>query len=99
MIRHVVLWGLVEQDPAKKAEAADFVAGQLMSLPALIPEILALTVSPNVLDADGNWDLVLLGDFADEAALGVYLTHPEHLRVVAVIKAYLAKRAAVDILV
>ncbi len=99
MIRHFVTWALLEQDPAKKAEASAFIAEQLMSLPPLIPEIGTLIVAPNVLDVDGNWDLVLVGEFADEDALRVYLRHPEHQKVVAVIKPYFAKRSAVDILV
>jgi hypothetical protein len=99
MIRHVVSWTLLEQDTAKKAEAASFIAAQLMSLPALIPEIITLNVASNAVDIDGNWDLVLIGDYADEAALKAYVEHPEHQKVVAVIKPYFDRRAAVDFLV
>jgi hypothetical protein len=98
MIRHVVSWTLLEQDAAKKAEASSFITAQLMSLPALIPEIAALNVSANAVDIDGNWDLVLIGDYADEAALRTYIEHPEHQKVVAVIKPYFEKRSAVDFL-
>ncbi len=99
MIRHVVSWTLLEQDPARKAEACSFIAAQLMSLPPLIPEIGALSVTPNSVDIDGNWDLVLIGDYADEAALRAYISHPEHQKVVAVIKPYFDKRSAVDFVV
>jgi hypothetical protein len=80
MIRHVVSWTLLEQDAAKKAEAASFIVAQLMSLPALIPEIVALNVAPNAVDIDGNWDLVLIGDYEDEAALKTYIGHPDTRR-------------------
>ena len=99
MIRHVVSWTLLEQDVAKKAEAASFISAQLMSLPALIPEITSLSVSTNAVAIDGNWDLILIGEYADEAALRAYIEHPEHQKVVAVIKPYFDKRSAVDILV
>ncbi|MCU1415255.1 MAG: stress responsive alpha-beta barrel protein [Microbacteriaceae bacterium] len=99
MIHHVVSWTLHEQDPAKKAEASAFIVGQLMSLPALIPEIITLNVASNAVAIDGNWDLVLIGDYADEDALRTYITHPEHQKVVAVIKPYFASRSAVDIIV
>jgi hypothetical protein len=99
MIRHVVSWTLLEQDPAKKAEASAFIAGQLMSLPPLIPEIITLNVASNAVAIDGNWDLVLIGDYADEDALRAYIEHPEHKKVVAVIKPYFASRAAVDVIV
>jgi len=99
MIRHVISWTLLEQDVAKKVENSSMIAAQLMTLPALIPEIITMTVSSNSVNIDGNWDLVLIADYADEAALKTYIGHPEHQKVVAGIKPYFEKRAAVDFLV
>jgi hypothetical protein len=99
VIKHIVSWTLAEQDVAKKAESASFVTAQLMSLPALIPAITSLSVSTNAVAIDGNWDLVLIGDYVDEDALRNYIEHPEHEKVVALIKPHLATRSAVDILV
>jgi hypothetical protein len=99
MIRHVISWTLLEQDVAKKAENSAMISAQLMSLPALIPEIITMTVSSNFVKIDGNWDLVLIADYADEAALKTYIAHPVHQKVVAVIKPFFEKRAAVDFLV
>jgi hypothetical protein len=99
MIRHVVSWGLEASDAAGKAEQAAFVGEQLMSLPPQIPEILHMTVGANAIDIDGNWDMVLVADYADEQALRTYIEHPEHQKVVAAIKPFLATRAAVDFVV
>jgi hypothetical protein len=99
MIRHVVSWGLEAQDAAGKAEQATFVGEQLMSLPPLIPEILHMTVGANAADIEGNWDMVLVADYEDEDALRTYIGHPEHQKVVAAIKPFLAKRSAVDFVV
>jgi hypothetical protein len=99
VIKHVVSWTLVGETPAEKAEQSSFVIEQLMSLPALIPEITSLSVSSNAVAIEGNWDLVLLGEYVDEAALKTYIEHPEHQAVVAKIKPFFASRSAVDILV
>jgi hypothetical protein len=99
VIKHVVSWTLIGSTPGEKAEQSSFVIDQLMTLPALIPEIVSLSVSTNAVAIDGNWDLVLIGDYADEAALATYIDHPEHQKVVAKIKPFFADRAAVDILV
>jgi len=99
MIKHVVTWSLLETDSAKKAEIASFVTAQLMTLPALIPAITSLSVSANAVSIVGNGDLVLIGEYADEAALRSYIDHPEHHKVVALIKPHFVQRSAIDILI
>ena len=99
MIRHVVSWGLAAEDAAGKADQAAFVAEHLMSLPPLIPEILHMTVGANAVDIEGNWDMVLVADYEDEAALRTYIGHREHQKVVAEIKPFLVLRSAVDFVV
>ncbi len=99
MIRHVVSWGLEASDAAGKAEQAAFVGERLMSLPPLIPQIMHMTVGANAVDIDGNWDMVLVADYEDEEALRAYIDHPEHRKVVAEIKPFLATRSAVDFVV
>jgi len=99
VIKHVVTWTLLESDTAKKAEAAAFVITQLTTLPALIPAITSLSVWSNAVSIVGNGDLVLIGEFADEAALRAYIDHPEHQKVVTLIKPYFAQRSAVNFFV
>lgn len=97
MLRHIVSWKLTSDDPATRREQSETIRTSLGALTAIIPEILALTVSSNVAQVDGNWDLVLVGDFVDEHALRAYIDHPQHQRVVSEIRGFFAARAAIDI--
>jgi len=94
-IRHVVSWKLATSDDSERAEQAAAVKAGLESLPATIPEILALEVGVNALSAD-NFDVVLISDFADEDALQRYVDHPDHQRVAAYIRSVVGGRSAVD---
>ena len=99
MLRHVVSWKLKAESAADKATASDAVISQLESLPAQISEILSLTVGTNVAYPESNWDLVLIADYEDAAALERYQVHPAHKAVVEVISPLFAARANVDFLV
>ncbi len=99
MIRHVVTWKLAATDDAERAEQAETMARGLRSLPAFIPEILSLEVGVNVLNPGANFDLVLIADYEDEAALQRYQEHPEHQKVVAYIRTVVGDRSAVDFVV
>jgi quinol monooxygenase YgiN len=69
----------------------------LKTLPALIPEIRAYQVALDVVRDDRSYDVALIGDFADRAALDRYLAHPAHQRVVeADIAPFLADLAVAD---
>ena len=96
MIRHIVTWKLAATDAAERAEQAATIARGLQSLTAFIPEILTLQVGANVLNPGANFDLVLIADYADEAALLRYQEHPEHKKVASYIRTVVADRSAVD---
>ena len=99
MLRHVVSWRLTADDtPTKLAQSAE-IATALQGLVSEIPEITSLTVGSNTVSIEGNWDVVLIADFADEAALRVYVDHPEHQKVSGFIRSLVGARAAVDFLV
>jgi len=96
MIRHVVSWKLTAVDDAQRdLDAAAIIEG-LESLPALIPEILALEVGRNVAPYADNWDLTLIADYESLDALEAYQVHPEHQRVVAIVKPRVSARSNVD---
>jgi hypothetical protein len=78
MLRHVVLLRFGADAPA---DAASRAVAALTTLPALIPEILAYQPALDVVRSDRSFDVVLIADFADRAALDRYLAHPEHVRV------------------
>jgi hypothetical protein len=93
-LRHVVAWKIAATDPATRDEHARGVADRLSALVGVVPSIGALSVGPNVIA--GNWDVALVADFADEAALDAYQTHPDHQAVVAYVRSVVSDRVAVD---
>jgi hypothetical protein len=97
-IRHVVMWRLATTDPAERAEQAAEVKARLESLPAVVPQLQRLEVGVNALPS-GDFDVVLISDFADEEALQGYQEHPEHLKVAGYIRSVVGGRAAVDFMV
>lgn len=99
MLRHIITWKLAAEDISAKLENSETIAAALQGLVPLIPEIRSLTVASNVVSLGANWDLVLVADYDDEAALRTYIDHPEHQRVVGIIRPLVAQRAAVDFLV
>jgi hypothetical protein len=94
-IRHVVTWKLNATEEAERAEQLAAMKSGLESLPAVIPEILALEVGVNALPGD-NFDIVLISDFADADALRRYVEHPDHQTVAAYIRSVVGGRSAVD---
>lgn len=73
MLQYIVLFQLEEPE-----RWAGPVADKLMSMAGKIPEILRMETGRNVWDNERCYDLALLIDFQDEAALKVYDTHPLH---------------------
>jgi hypothetical protein len=97
MLKHVITWRLKAEDEPTKLEQGAQIASLLEGLVPLIPSLNSLTVGSNVVA--GNWDLCLIAEFADEAGLDAYQVHPEHQKVVGVIKGYFAERGCVDFLI
>lgn len=96
MIRHIVMWKLAATDPAERAEAAAIITRELTGLVPLIPEIGTLEVRSNEGYFDVNFDLVLIAEYATWADLEAYQVHPEHQRVVPIVRANVSARASVD---
>lgn len=97
MIRHIVSWGLSSEDPAQRDADAEGVRSRLEALNGVVPGLRSLTVGRDLGDTDGNWDLVLVSEHDDRAALEAYQSHPEHLAAVAFVKSVVARRSAVDV--
>ena len=94
MFRHTVLLKLSD-DTTNDQKAA--ICEALADLPGLIPEIQAYTIGTNAGDRPDNYDIAVIGDFADKAAYQVYSDHPDHVRVIQDhIAPVLAGRAAVQ---
>ena len=97
-IRHVVSWKLRATDPTTRADDAAGIASRLEALVGVVAEIRSLQVGVDVLGGD-NWDVSLIADFDDLAAVARYQVHPAHQAAAAFIRSVVSAKAAVDLLV
>ena len=75
MLRHVVMFRWADDVDDDHVAA---VAAGLDELPAQIPEIVEYRHGPDVGINDGNFDYVVVGDFASADDYVVYRDHPVH---------------------
>lgn len=80
MFRHVLL--MTVRPDAEPGQITGLVEA-LRGLPAQIPEIISYQVGEDLGLRDGNADLALVAEFADEGAWRAYLAHSAHRAVVA----------------
>lgn len=90
MIRHVVMWKF---RPGTEAEQRQFLEG-LRALQGVIPQLLRSEVAENM--GTGNYDAVLVSEFADRAGLEAYQQDPRHKAVSALCASIRQERASVD---
>ncbi|HEY8359647.1 MAG TPA: Dabb family protein [Ramlibacter sp.] len=81
MIRHIVMWNVRGADAAEKARNIERLQRSFHSLRGRVPGLLRLEIGVDSSGADYACDVVLVSDFASQAALDAYAAHPEHLRV------------------
>ena len=99
MVRHVVMWSLADEAAGGvKQQNAAIIKEGLEALVGKIEGLIGLEVGINALELAGNFDIVLIADFQDEAALERYQVHPEHVKVADFIKKVRLERVAVDYL-
>lgn len=99
MLKHIVMWNLrPHAEGASAAENLLVMKQRLESLKSKIPEILELEVGLPLRPTEGMPDVVLATTFQDEAALGIYQKHPEHLQVAEFIQKITEGRHLVDYL-
>jgi quinol monooxygenase YgiN len=94
MIRHIVLF------TAKSPDNIDAICEGL-SLLAEIPHSLRFEISRNTrVDLYGNdIDVVVYGEFADQAALDAYKAHPNYAEATRIVRPLRDQRHAADIVV
>lgn len=94
MFRHVVLFRWTEDaTDDKRARAAE----RLRELPGRIPEVRAYLIGPDAGVNPGNYDFVVVADFADRDGYLVYRDHPAHRAVVdESLTPIVAERAAIQ---
>ena len=81
MIRHVVMWNVRGATRDEKIANIEKLQAAFLGLRGRIPGLLHLEIGVDASRVDYACDVVLVSDFASQAALDAYATHPEHLRV------------------
>lgn len=93
MVVHVVMFKFCDED--KSANIAE-VTKRLNALVALIAELKKMEVGVNFSASDRAFDLCLYSTFETEEDLQTYAVHPEHLKVVELVKAVTIESKIVD---
>ena len=97
MLRHVVMLQLSAE--ATDADVDALVDG-LAGLPAVIPEIRSYSIGRDAGIAEGNFDVVVIGEFDDADGYHAYSANADHQAVIAErIKPFLQARTAVQYLI
>ena len=81
VIKHIVMWKLCGETPEQRRQNANQLVESFHSLRGRVPGLLHLEVGIDTSCVDYACDVVLYSEFASQAALEAYASHPEHLRV------------------
>lgn len=96
MIKHIVMWNLLESLSADEKKAAALeMKKRIESLKSVIPGVVSLEVVADTVDGSTK-DVALFGTYESADALKNYAVHPEHLKVVDYIKTVACGREAFD---
>lgn len=80
-----------------RAENVRIAKEMLEALQGVVPTLLASEVRTAADGAaDGNYDLILIADYADMDALNAYIVHPEHKKVGEFMRGVRESRACID---
>lgn len=93
MLVHIVMFQFKEEN--KEANLAR-VKMMLEALPEKINTLRSMEVGIDISRSERSFDMVLVSEFEEKAALDVYATHPAHLEVVSVIKEVTTLSKVVD---
>ncbi|MBX3098659.1 MAG: Dabb family protein [Salinibacterium sp.] len=96
MIRHIVLFTLTATSDTERAADISGMQERLGALVGVIPGLKAVTLKPDLGLIEGHWDVALVSEHDDNAALEAYQAHPAHLEAGAFIRSVTADRATVD---
>lgn len=97
MIKHVVMWKLVDEyQGMSKKDITDKLANLFLALPSLIPAINTLEIGANCNQKEVDADFVLITTHHTMEDLATYAAHPEHKKVGEFIAQVKLSRACVD---
>lgn len=96
MIQHMVMWKMVDMSDAERVENVDRFNRELDALVGVVPGLVSVAVTPDVRDAEGNFDVALISVHESRAALATYQSHPDHVAIGTWWGPLVAQRGAVD---
>lgn len=99
MVKHVILWKLKDDIPSGSvASLKEEIKTGLEALKDKIPGIVSIKVYTEPMPSS-NADMMLDSSFESEAALAVYQSHPEHIKVATIVRANVSSRSCMDYIV
>ena len=97
MIRHIVMWRFADKAFGKtKEENMDNVREALLALRGVVPGMTRMEIGCDISHTDMSYDMVLITEFEDAAALEGYRVFPAHKEVQAYVKQVRTARVTVD---
>lgn len=97
MIRHIVLFKLKEFDTDKeRSEVLKLLKINLEALKTKIKEIQFLEIGVNITRSDSAFDIALNSEFLSLTDLEKYRIHPNHKKVVELLREYTVDRVVTD---
>ncbi len=98
MVRHIVSWNYnPDLSPEKRQEVGQLLLERFNALPALIPCLQKLEFFPQA-GGQSNCDLILYTEIDTQENLVTYRDHPEHQKVVQIIKEHCCDRRCTDLI-
>lgn len=97
MIKHIVFWKFKPEAEGHTADENKALVQQaLLGLIGKVPSLIHLETGVDFNRSDAAWDLALYTTFEDKEGLDAYQNHPEHLKVVALVRSVVSARAVAD---
>ncbi len=96
MIRHIVMFTLAATDRQQRQADVAQMQERLAALVGVVPGLHSISLQPDLGLIDGHWDVVLVSEHDDNAALEAYQAHPAHIEAGAFIRSVTGDRATVD---
>ena len=90
MVKHVVMWRFADKGDAARARE------QIESMRGRVSSMLSLETGLNFLDSPASYDLVLITEHTDRAALDAYQADPVHADIKRIVGGMPAERTVVD---
>lgn len=97
MIKHIVLWRLLEfADGRSKMENAEIIRTKLMNLGDKIPGLRFMEVGFDFGNSEQSSDIALYSEFETTEALDFYQNHPDHVELKSFLNMVRSERRVID---